>query len=205
MENLLSICCKLCFKAFTTYQKLFVHERNKHSHNKTIPHFYSLPRPTSEQMSQYINSFIILIKKKLGFSRHAIGKKRFSIETFPENIFVYLFKDEEKFKYSPAKHKYQCYVLLEDYENTYQVKFIWSQTVLLENNRKFTLGRMTCNFITDSGEFQENNINQTPTPNSQFSIFQEDTSSLSNNLKQPVKKKFRYILPRPLQDMNQSK
>ncbi|CAB5376779.1 unnamed protein product [Rhizophagus irregularis] len=97
------------------------------------------------------------------------------------------------------------YVLLEDYENTYQVKFIWSQTVLLENNRKFTLGRMTCNFITDSGEFQENNINQTPTPNSQFSIFQEDTSSLSNNLKQPVKKKFRYILPRPLQDMNQSK
>ncbi|CAB4407049.1 unnamed protein product [Rhizophagus irregularis] len=208
MENPLSICCKLCFKAFTTYQKLFVHERNKHSHNKTIPHFYSLPRPTSEQMSQYINSFIVLIKKKLGFSRHAIGKKRFSIETFPENIFVYLFKDEEKFKYSPAKHKYQCYfgyVLLEDYENTYQVKFIWSQTVLLENNRKFTLGRMTCNFITDSGEFQENNINQTPTPNSQFSIFQEDTSSLSNNLKQPVKKKFRYILPRPLQDMNQSK
>ncbi|PKY60639.1 hypothetical protein RhiirA4_484566 [Rhizophagus irregularis] len=187
MENPLSICCKLCFKAFTTYQKLFVHERNKHSHNKTIPHFYSLPRPTSEQMSQYINSFIVLIKKKLGFSRHAIGKKRFSIETFPENIFVYLFKDEEKFKYSPAKHKYQCYfggltgenrlkqilhydqwsfrqnpltntkgyVLLEDYENTYQVKFIWSQTVLLENNRKFTLGRMTCNFITDSGEFQE--------------------------------------------------
>ncbi|PKK56279.1 hypothetical protein RhiirC2_800377 [Rhizophagus irregularis] len=62
---------------------------------------------------------------------------------------------------------------------------------------------MTCNFITDSGEFQENNINQTPTPNSQFSIFQEDSLSLSNNLKQPVKKKFHYILPQPLQDMNQ--
>ncbi|GET65311.1 hypothetical protein GLOIN_2v1763616 [Rhizophagus irregularis DAOM 181602=DAOM 197198] len=96
------------------------------------------------------------------------------------------------------------YVLLEDYENTYQVKFIWSQTVLLENNRKFTLERMICNFITNSGEFQENNINQTPIPNSQFSIFQEDTSSLSNNLKQPVKKKFRYILPWSLQDMNQT-
>src|SRR5205809_137358 len=105
MSNQLSICCKLCFKAFTTYQKLFVHERNKHSHNKTIPHFYSLSRPSSEQMFYYINSFIVLIKKKLGFSRHAIGKKRFSIEKFPENIFVYLFKDEEKFKYSPAKHK----------------------------------------------------------------------------------------------------
>jgi hypothetical protein len=190
MSTQLSISCKLCFKAFTTYQKLLVHERNKHLHNKTIPHFYSFSQPSSEQMFCYISSFIVLIKKKLGFSRHAVGKKRFSIETFPENIFVYLFKDEENFKYSPAKHKYQCYfrglagetrlkqifqydqwsfrqnpltntkgyVLLEDYENTYQVKFMWNQTVLSENNREFTLGRMTCNFITDSGEFQEKQV-----------------------------------------------
>ena len=87
-----SFCCKLCFKDFTTYQKLLTHERNKHLHNKTIPHFYSLSQPSSEQILFYINSLIILIKKKLGFSRHAIGKKRFSIEIFPENIFVYLFK-----------------------------------------------------------------------------------------------------------------
>jgi hypothetical protein len=187
MANQLSICCKLCFKAFTTYQKLFVHERNKHSHNKTIPHFYSLSRLSSEQMFFYINSLIVLIKKKLDFSRHSIGKKRLSIDIFPENIFVYLFKDEENFRYSSAKYKYQCYfrglggetrlkqilrydqwsfrqnpltntkgyVLLEDYENMYQVKFIWNQTVLSENNREFTLGRMTCNFIADSGEFEE--------------------------------------------------
>ena len=181
------ICCKLCFKPFTTYQKLLVHERNKHSHNKTIPHFHLLLQPSSEQIFYYINSFIVLIKKKLGFSRHAVGKKRFSIETFPENVFVYLFKNEEMFKYSPSQHKYQrCfggaagetrlkqilrydqwsfrqhpitntkgYVLLEDSENTYQVKFIWNQTVLSENNRKFVLGKMTCNFIADSGEFQD--------------------------------------------------
>ncbi|RIA87159.1 hypothetical protein C1645_828179 [Glomus cerebriforme] len=118
---------------------------------------------------------------------HAVGKKRLSIETFPENVFVYLFKDEETFKYSPAKHQYQCYfegfagatrlkqifrydqwdfrqhpltntkgyVLLEDYENKYQVKFIWSQSTLSENNREFILGRMSCNFVADSGEFQE--------------------------------------------------
>jgi len=108
MADQSSICCKLCFKAFATYQKLLTHERNKHLFNKTIPHFYSLSHPSSEQMFYYINSFIVLIKKKLGFSRHAVGKKRFSIETFPENIFVYLFKNEEMFKYSPAKHKYQC-------------------------------------------------------------------------------------------------
>ncbi|POG62135.1 hypothetical protein GLOIN_2v1785691 [Rhizophagus irregularis DAOM 181602=DAOM 197198] len=119
-------------------------------------------------MSYYINSFIVLIKKKLGFSRHAIGKKCFSIKTFPENVFVYLFKNEEKFKYSPAKHKYQCffegfagaaklkeifhydhwnfrqnpftntkgYVLLENYENTYQVKFINEKQIATLNNQK---------------------------------------------------------------------
>ena len=101
-------CCKICFRIFTTYQKLLAHERNKHLHNKIVPHFYLLPQPSSEQMFYYINSFIVLIKKKLGFSRHAIGKKRLSIETFPENVFVYLFKNEETFKYSPARHKYQC-------------------------------------------------------------------------------------------------
>ncbi|EXX54720.1 hypothetical protein GLOIN_2v1842188 [Rhizophagus irregularis DAOM 181602=DAOM 197198] len=179
--------CKLCFKDFTTLQKLLTHERNKHRHNKMVPHFYSLVQPSSEQMSYYINSFIVLVKKRLGFSRHAVGKKRLSIETFPEHVFVYFFKDEETFKYSPARHKYQChfegfagatrlkqiffydywdfrqhpltntkgYVLLEDYENKYQVKFTWNQTILTENNREFVLGRMSCNFVTDSGEFQE--------------------------------------------------
>ncbi|PKB93527.1 hypothetical protein RhiirA5_441040 [Rhizophagus irregularis] len=196
-------------------------------------------------MSCYISSFIILIKKKLGFSRHAVGKKCFSIETFPENIFVYLFKDEENFKYSSAKHKYQCYfrglagetrlkqifqydqwnfrqnpltntkgyVLLEDYKNTYQIKFMWNQTVLSENNREFMLGKMICNFITDSGEFQEKQVirstfcdlNQISTSNPKIPIFQRD-SLLPNHLKQPIKRKFCYILPRPLlKDINQSR
>ena len=187
MANQSPICCKLCFKAYTTNQKLFVHERNKHLHNKTIPHFYSLPQPSSEQMFYYINAFIVLIKKKLGFTRHTTGKKSFSIDTFSENVFVYLFKDKKMFKYSSVRHKYQCYfegstgaarlkeifrynqwffwqnpltntkgyVLLENYKSTYQVKFTWNQTILSENNREFKLGRMFCNFIADSGEFQE--------------------------------------------------
>ncbi|PKC11256.1 hypothetical protein RhiirA5_413313 [Rhizophagus irregularis] len=101
--------CKLCFKDFTTLQKLLTHKKNKHRHNKMVPHFYSLVQPSSEQMSYYINSFIVLVKKRLGFSRHAVGKKCLSIETFPEHVFVYFFKDEETFKYSPARHKYQCH------------------------------------------------------------------------------------------------
>ena len=53
-------------------------------------------------------TLLSFLLKKLEFSHHAIGKKHFFIKTFPENVFVYLFKNEEKFKYSSAKHKYQC-------------------------------------------------------------------------------------------------
>ena len=100
---------KICFRILQTYQKLLAYKRNKHLHNKIVPHFYLLPQSFSEQMFYYINSFIILIKKKLGFSRYAIGKKRLSIKTFSENVFVYLFKNEEIFKYNPARHKYLYY------------------------------------------------------------------------------------------------
>ncbi|CAG8689711.1 14843_t:CDS:2, partial [Funneliformis mosseae] len=76
------------------------------------------------------------------------------------------------------------YVLLEDYDNTYQVKFMWNQTTLSENNREFTLGRMTYNFIANSEKFQENNKEQIPI--------------LTNNQNMPeklIRGKFRYILP----------
>ena len=62
--------------------------------------------------------------------------------------------DQWSFRQHPITNT-KGYVLLEDSENTYQVKFIWNQTVLSENNRKFVLGKMTCNFIADSGEFQD--------------------------------------------------
>ncbi|CAB4425002.1 unnamed protein product [Rhizophagus irregularis] len=45
---------------------------------------------------------------------------------------------------------------------------------------------MTCNFITDSGEFQENNEKQILTSNNKQKIPEK-----------PVEGKFRYILPRP--------
>ncbi|UZO29904.1 uncharacterized protein OCT59_023353 [Rhizophagus irregularis] len=48
------------------------------------------------------------------------------------------------------------------------------------------LGRMTCNFITDSGEFQENNEEQILTSNNKQKIPEK-----------PVEGKFHYILPRP--------
>jgi hypothetical protein len=180
-----STTCKLCFKEYPTQKHLLNHERNRHKNNKIIPHFNSLPQPSLVFVSYYIESFIVLIKKRLGFSRHSIGKRNVTVDTFPENIFVYLFKNEETFKYSPTQRKYQCefegasgevklknilgydfwnvrnnphtntkgYILLEDYNNKYKIKFTWSQTVLKENNREFILSKMSCNFTTESGEF----------------------------------------------------
>lgn len=174
--------CKLCFKVYDSYLTLTTHESNKHLHNKTIPHFDTLSRPSQEQIVSYTNSFVVLIKKNLGFSKRVITKKRFSIDAFPENIFVYLFKDEESFNYSPAKTKYSCCfkgvagetrlkqilqydqwssrqdlsaktrVLLEGDE---QVVFRWSQILFSDNDKEFKLGKMSCNFKADSEVLQE--------------------------------------------------
>ena len=45
--------------------------------------------------------------------------------------------------------------LLVNYEESYEVSFIWMQAELIRNNRSFQCGTVTCAFITDSGEFAE--------------------------------------------------
>uniref|UniRef100_U9U5U4 Uncharacterized protein n=1 Tax=Rhizophagus irregularis (strain DAOM 181602 / DAOM 197198 / MUCL 43194) TaxID=747089 RepID=U9U5U4_RHIID len=104
-------------------------------------------------------------------------------ETRLKQIFQY---DQWNFRQNPLTNT-KGYVLLEDYKNTYQIKFMWNQTVLSENNREFI------------------DLNQISTSNPKIPIFQKD-SLLLNHLKQPIKRKFCYILPRPLlKDINQSR
>ena len=47
------------------------------------------------------------------------------------------------------------YVLFVNYEGIYEVTFSWIQTELVENDRTFQCGTVTCTFTTDSGEFIE--------------------------------------------------
>ncbi len=47
------------------------------------------------------------------------------------------------------------YVLLVNYEKSYKINFNWTQAELIENNRIFQCGTVTCTFTTDSGEFIE--------------------------------------------------
>jgi hypothetical protein len=179
--------CSLCQKTFSLRKQLLTHERNKHKNNKTIPHLHLLLRPSFEQLTLYQDAGIIQIKKRLGFNRHHIGNKRFSINVFPENIFVHLFQNEPSFRYNSVLRKYSCtfkgeegesrlkqilnyehwsyrqdpktnttgYVLLVNHEDNYEISFIWTQAELVENNRSFQCGMVTCTFITASGEFIE--------------------------------------------------
>lgn len=177
--------CSLCQETFSLRKQLLTHERTKHRNNKTVPHLHLLIQPSFEQLVSYQDAFIILIKKRLGFSRHSVGSKRLSINVFPENVFVYLFQNEPSFRYNSALRKYHCtfkgeagegrlkqilnyeywncrqdpktktigYVLFANYEGIYEVSFSWIQTKLVENNRIFQCGTVTCTFTTDSGEF----------------------------------------------------
>ena len=51
------------------------------------------------------------------------------------------------------KTKTTGYVLFVNYEESYEVAFSWTQTKLVENNRTFQCGTVTCTFTTDLGEF----------------------------------------------------
>src|SRR5260364_429216 len=95
--------CQLCQESFFTRKELVIHERTRHRNNKIIPHCYLLIQPPFEQIMIYQDAFVILFKKRLGFNRHSVGAKQVSINTFPENIFVYLFENEPSFRYSPVQ------------------------------------------------------------------------------------------------------
>lgn len=180
--------CCLCQETFLSRKQLLTHERTKHKNNKTIPHLHLLLQPSFEQLISYQDAFIILIKKRLGFNRHAVGSKRLVINVFPENVFVYLFQNEPSFRYNSVLRKYRCtfkgeagenrlkqilnyqhwsyrqdqktkttgYVLFVNYEEIYEVTFSWAQTKLVENDRIFQCGAVTCTFTADSGEFEFN-------------------------------------------------
>ncbi|CAB5213593.1 unnamed protein product [Rhizophagus irregularis] len=65
---------------------------------------------------------------------------------------------------------------------------------------------MSCNFVADSGEFQENDENQIPTTKNEMLLYPKTPIPQSNpsSLKEDVKKRYRHILPQPpLQDINQ--
>ncbi|CAG8616486.1 5425_t:CDS:2, partial [Gigaspora rosea] len=133
---------QLCQELFSSRKELVAHERIRHRNNKTIPYRKLLTQPPLDQ--------------RLGFNRHLIGAKQFSINAFPENIFVYLFENEPSFRYSPVQRKYSCFFQSEaDYESSYEVNFSWSQSEFKENNHIFQCGTTTCKFTADSGEFSE--------------------------------------------------
>ncbi|CAG8813315.1 19087_t:CDS:1, partial [Racocetra persica] len=100
--------CLLCGESFASRKKHSVHKRTKHRNNKIIPQRHLFPQPSLSQITYYQNAFIVLLKKRLGFSRHSVGNKKILINAFPENIFIFLFENEPTFRYNSAQKKYKC-------------------------------------------------------------------------------------------------
>ncbi|RHZ78250.1 hypothetical protein Glove_166g174 [Diversispora epigaea] len=182
--------CKLCQKTYSLRKQVLAHERTKHRNNKIIPHLHLLLQPSFEQLTTYQDAFIILIKKRLGFNKHFskrllinVFPENIFVHLFQsEPSFRYnsalkkyscTFKGVEgesrlkqilNYKHwsyqQDPKTKTTGYVLLVNYEESYEVSFIWMQAELIKNNRSFQCGTVTCAFITDSGEFTENKENE---------------------------------------------
>ncbi|PKK61175.1 hypothetical protein RhiirC2_792202 [Rhizophagus irregularis] len=98
------------------------------------------------------------------------------------------------------------YVLFVNYEGIYGVTFSWTQNELVENDRIFQCGTVTCTFTTDLGEFvDENGIISSQEYQSESHMLTHNQNSLvpcniNNNQSNPSR--YRPILPRsPLQQL----
>ncbi|GBB89609.1 hypothetical protein RclHR1_16340005 [Rhizophagus clarus] len=98
------------------------------------------------------------------------------------------------------------YVLFANYEGIYEVTFSWAQTELVENDRIFQCGTVTCKFTTDSGEFvDENGIMSNQEYQSEGRTLTHNKNSLitfNTNNNQSNPSRYKPILPRsPLQQL----
>src|SRR4051794_26395659 len=158
--------CLLCSKIYDARKKLQSHERTKHKNNKLIPHRHILCQPSDETLSFYRDTVIIRLKKTLGFNRHSIGKKHITIDAFLENVFLFLFENENSFKYIPNQRKYQC--ILEGAIGEERLKniFKYEQIEFRKNESTSTQGYILLEdsdgqykiiFIWKQKEWKENN------------------------------------------------
>ncbi|GBB90490.1 hypothetical protein RclHR1_17480003 [Rhizophagus clarus] len=193
--------CCLCQETFISRKLLLTHERTKHRNNKTIPHLPLLLRPSFEQLVSYQDAFIILIKKRLGFNRHSVGSKRFLINVFPENVFVYLFQSEPSFRYNTVLRKYRCTFKGEVGEQRLKQILNYEHWSCRQDPKTKTTGyvlfvnyeEITCTFTTDSGEFVNENDEQK---------LQESESHITTPTTKNNQSRYRVILPRsPLQQL----
>jgi len=98
----------LCTRCYSTKASLMAHEKCKHLNNKRIPHFDQLPPTTVFDATQFRNSFVVQIKRRLQFNRRSSRKKTLTIEPFPERLFISLFASETSFTYNSSQRKYTC-------------------------------------------------------------------------------------------------
>uniref|UniRef100_U9T710 Uncharacterized protein n=1 Tax=Rhizophagus irregularis (strain DAOM 181602 / DAOM 197198 / MUCL 43194) TaxID=747089 RepID=U9T710_RHIID len=166
-----------------------------------------LCQPSDETLSFYRDTIIIRLKNSLEFNRHAIGKKHITIDAFPESVFLFLFENEDNFKYISSQRKYQC--IFEGSMGAEKLKsiFKYNEIIFRENINTSTRGQDQENIAPplyeptfDSKHNLHTIYNNSCNVSSSHPNFSQSNNTISSINIEPTtitKSRYRYILPRP--------
>ncbi|CAG8733678.1 24231_t:CDS:1 [Gigaspora rosea] len=102
--------CYLCLPnlryLYQSQSSLVKHEKTKHQNNKVILHIYTLIAPSSYNIEQFRNEFIIQVKKRLQFGQSVVKRKTIQLEPFSEGLFITLFRHISTFYFIASQKKY---------------------------------------------------------------------------------------------------
>ncbi|KAF0430705.1 hypothetical protein F8M41_005487 [Gigaspora margarita] len=99
--------CLLCDKSYANKTSLVTHERKFHNQNVIIPHQHILSIPLYSSYCHFHGLFIDTIQSRLGSHRSTEGKKKIQVHC-EENLFYFIFREQETFTFQVSGYKYNC-------------------------------------------------------------------------------------------------
>jgi hypothetical protein len=169
--------CIICNKSYKTKNGLVQHEKKKHFEYCGYPS--NIPSPVQYYLTQFKESLIYNIKKKLTLHHKSLGKKTLTIPC-SEGMFLGVFKNDLE-RYSPARRLYLSSFIGEEgnkrlgnllgdedwsiryFDNNqfayidivnFEVKVVWKETKIVEGNGKITnSSNVIINFSTNKGSY----------------------------------------------------
>ncbi|KAF0332924.1 hypothetical protein F8M41_018396 [Gigaspora margarita] len=99
--------CLLCNKSYTNKASLVTHERKAHNQNIIVPHCHILFTPLYSSYCHFRGLFIDAIQSRLGSHRATEGKKKVQVHC-EENLFYFIFREQETFTFQVSSYKYSC-------------------------------------------------------------------------------------------------
>ncbi|CAG8823395.1 13828_t:CDS:2 [Gigaspora margarita] len=151
--------CLLCNKSYTNKASLVTHERKAHNQNIIVPHYHILFTPLYSSYCHFRGLFIDAIQSRLGSHRATEGKKKVQVHC-EENLFYFIFREQETFTFQVSSYKYSC-IFKVNYQQQdpitkkfidKEIGFSWKRKLrkIFQDGYEFIYfyGVMTCSFST---------------------------------------------------------